>query len=55
MVHGYTNITTTDRRTVTKHYVGPDADVRRVREVTVLLPSQAGCRCRLCSPNPRTA
>ncbi len=34
--HGYTNATASDGRTVVKHYLGPDADVRQRSEVTAL-------------------
>ena len=34
--HGYTNLTTTDGRTVVKSYLGPDADIRQHNEVTAL-------------------
>jgi Ser/Thr protein kinase RdoA (MazF antagonist) len=34
--HGYTNGTSTNGRTVTKHYLGPDTDQRHRNEVTAL-------------------
>lgn len=36
MPHGYTNDTTRDGPTVVKHYLGPDAALRREREARVL-------------------
>lgn len=34
--HGYTNATSTDGHSVTKRYVGPDAETRQTAEVTAL-------------------